>query len=113
MIGRADGGYNGLARAPQKVSGLVSFPFLLLDARLPSTYHTHTHEQGVSWSTLVFCRPSISPIPRLPPSHPAVVEWRAMTVIELTVSLFRLFDIADGTDSDVRDSWSFSYSCAL
>lgn len=24
-------------------------------------------------------------IPRLPPSHPAVVEWRAMTVIELCV----------------------------
>lgn len=24
-----------------------------------------------------------SGIPRLPPSHPAVVEWRAMTVIEL------------------------------
>jgi Protein of unknown function (DUF1688) len=24
-----------------------------------------------------------SPIPRLPPSHPAIVEWRAMTVIEL------------------------------
>lgn len=26
-----------------------------------------------------------STIPRLPPSHPAVVEWRAMTVIELSV----------------------------
>ncbi|KAF9653266.1 DUF1688-domain-containing protein [Thelephora ganbajun] len=24
-----------------------------------------------------------SPIPKLPPSHPAIVEWRAMTVIEL------------------------------
>jgi len=24
-----------------------------------------------------------SPIPRLPPSHPAIIEWRAMTVIEL------------------------------
>lgn len=24
-----------------------------------------------------------SSIPRLPPSHPAIVEWRAMTVIEL------------------------------
>ncbi|KAH9990213.1 DUF1688-domain-containing protein [Russula compacta] len=24
-----------------------------------------------------------SPIPRLPPSHPAIVEWRALTVIEL------------------------------
>jgi hypothetical protein len=24
-----------------------------------------------------------SPIPRLPASHPAIVEWRAMTVIEL------------------------------
>jgi hypothetical protein len=24
-----------------------------------------------------------SSIPRLPPSHPAVIEWRAMTVIEL------------------------------
>jgi hypothetical protein len=24
-----------------------------------------------------------SEIPRLPPSHPAIVEWRAMTVIEL------------------------------
>ena len=27
-----------------------------------------------------------SPIPKLPPSHPAIVEWRAMTVIELYVS---------------------------
>jgi len=28
--------------------------------------------------------PSVSsPIPRLPPSHPAIVEWRALTVIEL------------------------------
>ena len=26
-----------------------------------------------------------SGIPRLPPSHPAIVEWRAMTVIELYV----------------------------
>jgi hypothetical protein len=35
-----------------------------------------------------------STIPRLPPSHPAVVEWRAMTVIELSVSpLFVLFDM--------------------
>lgn len=25
------------------------------------------------------------PIPKLPPSHPAIVEWRAMTVIELCV----------------------------
>lgn len=24
-----------------------------------------------------------SKIPRLPPSHPAIIEWRAMTVIEL------------------------------
>jgi len=24
-----------------------------------------------------------SPVPKLPPSHPAIVEWRAMTVIEL------------------------------
>jgi len=24
-----------------------------------------------------------SPIPQLPPSHPAIIEWRAMTVIEL------------------------------
>jgi hypothetical protein len=24
-----------------------------------------------------------SPIPRLPPSHPAIVEWRAITIIEL------------------------------
>ena len=24
-----------------------------------------------------------SQIPKVPPSHPAVVEWRAMTVIEL------------------------------
>ena len=29
------------------------------------------------------CYPDDSGIPRLPPSHPAVVEWRAMTVIEL------------------------------
>ncbi|KAF8839457.1 DUF1688-domain-containing protein [Paxillus ammoniavirescens] len=29
------------------------------------------------------CYPDESGIPRLPPSHPAVVEWRAMTVIEL------------------------------
>ncbi|KIJ62080.1 hypothetical protein HYDPIDRAFT_182886 [Hydnomerulius pinastri MD-312] len=29
------------------------------------------------------CYPDRSGIPRLPPSHPAVVEWRAMTVIEL------------------------------
>ena len=27
-----------------------------------------------------------SQIPKLPPSHPAIVEWRAMTVIELYVS---------------------------
>lgn len=26
-----------------------------------------------------------SGIPRLPPSHPAIVEWRAMTVIQLCV----------------------------
>ncbi|THH09690.1 hypothetical protein EW145_g1819 [Phellinidium pouzarii] len=31
-----------------------------------------------------------SSIPRLPPSHPAIVEWRAMTVIELYV-LYSLF----------------------
>ena len=24
-----------------------------------------------------------SSIPKLPPSHPAIVEWRAMTIIEL------------------------------
>jgi Protein of unknown function (DUF1688) len=24
-------------------------------------------------------------IPRIPPSHPAIIEWRAMTVIELYV----------------------------
>ena len=24
-------------------------------------------------------------IPKLPPSHPAIIEWRAMTVIELYV----------------------------
>ncbi|KAF9219204.1 DUF1688-domain-containing protein [Gyrodon lividus] len=29
------------------------------------------------------CYPDGNSIPRLPPSHPAVVEWRAMTVIEL------------------------------
>ncbi|KAH7882868.1 hypothetical protein F5I97DRAFT_1831757 [Phlebopus sp. FC_14] len=29
------------------------------------------------------CYPDNSDIPHLPPSHPAVVEWRAMTVIEL------------------------------
>lgn len=28
-----------------------------------------------------------SPIPKLPPSHPAIVEWRAMTVIELYVRI--------------------------
>ena len=28
-----------------------------------------------------------SSIPKLPPSHPAIVEWRAMTVIELCVSI--------------------------
>jgi hypothetical protein len=33
------------------------------------------------------CYPDESGIPRLPPSHPAVVEWRAMTVIELSVSV--------------------------
>lgn len=27
--------------------------------------------------------PNSSPIPCLPPSHPAIIEWRAMTVIEL------------------------------
>lgn len=27
-----------------------------------------------------------SGIPKLPPSHPAIIEWRAMTVIELYVS---------------------------
>ena len=26
-----------------------------------------------------------STIPRLPPSHPAIIEWRAMTVVELFV----------------------------
>jgi len=26
---------------------------------------------------------SESGIPRIPPSHPAIIEWRAMTVIEL------------------------------
>ena len=26
-------------------------------------------------------------IPKLPPSHPAIVEWRAMTVIELYVPI--------------------------
>jgi hypothetical protein len=26
-------------------------------------------------------------LPRVPPSHPAIVEWRAMTVIELSVSI--------------------------
>lgn len=31
---------------------------------------------------------SKSDIPRLPPSHPAIVEWRAMTVIELRVTPF-------------------------
>lgn len=32
--------------------------------------------------------PSVSsPIPRLPPSHPAIVEWRALTVIELCVTI--------------------------
>lgn len=30
--------------------------------------------------------PSSSSIPRIPPSHPAIIEWRAMTVIELYVS---------------------------
>ncbi len=28
-------------------------------------------------------------IPKLPPSHPAIIEWRAMTVIELYVPLAR------------------------
>ena len=28
---------------------------------------------------------SESGIPRIPPSHPAIIEWRAMTVIELFV----------------------------
>ena len=28
---------------------------------------------------------SESGIPRIPPSHPAILEWRAMTVIELYV----------------------------
>lgn len=28
-----------------------------------------------------------SGLPRVPPSHPAIVEWRAMTVIELWVNL--------------------------
>ena len=28
---------------------------------------------------------SESGIPRIPPSHPAIIEWRAMTVIELYV----------------------------
>ena len=28
---------------------------------------------------------SDSGIPRIPPSHPAIIEWRAMTVIELYV----------------------------
>ena len=29
-----------------------------------------------------------SGIPKLPPSHPAIIEWRAMTVIELYVRRF-------------------------
>lgn len=28
-----------------------------------------------------------SNIPRLPPSHPAIIEWRALTVVELYVSI--------------------------
>lgn len=32
-----------------------------------------------------FYRNEDSTIPKLPPSHPAIVEWRAMTVIELYV----------------------------
>ena len=32
-----------------------------------------------------------SGLPRVPPSHPAIVEWRAMTVIELWVSFPSLF----------------------
>ncbi|CCM00360.1 uncharacterized protein FIBRA_02390 [Fibroporia radiculosa] len=39
----------------------------LRDGALPANFYPH----------------SDSPIPRLPPSHPAIVEWRAMTVIEL------------------------------
>ena len=30
-----------------------------------------------------FSTVSESGIPRIPPSHPAIIEWRAMTVIEL------------------------------
>lgn len=29
-----------------------------------------------------------SGLPRVPPSHPAIVEWRAMTVIELYIFTF-------------------------
>jgi hypothetical protein len=34
-----------------------------------------------------------SPIPKLPPSHPAIVEWRAMTVIEL-YALFKSLSLS-------------------
>ena len=30
---------------------------------------------------------SATGLPKLPPSHPAIIEWRAMTVIELCVFL--------------------------
>ena len=30
-----------------------------------------------------FTTVSESGVPRIPPSHPAIIEWRAMTVIEL------------------------------
>lgn len=52
---------------------LVDFGVLTLKTdALPSSFYPHTS----------------STIPRLPPSHPAIIEWRAMTVIELCVQAY-------------------------
>ena len=101
MGGRGCGGYDGVARVPQR---LVTFLVL-------SSFSNHrrislTHTTGgllVDFGVLKLRPDVLSPeylpdgsiIPRLPPSHPAVVEWRAMTVIELSVSSpLVLFDMA-------------------
>lgn len=106
MVGRGCGGYDGVARVPQRLA-----TFLVLSSFSNHRRISLTHTTGgllVDFGVLKL-RPDVLPpeylpdrstIPRLPPSHPAVVEWRAMTVIELSVSPLFVFDMApDGNDA--------------
>jgi len=106
--GRGDRGHDGVTRVSQW--SVVPRVLFVVDT------HSRTHAIGgllVDFGVLTLRSGVLSPehfqdgsaIPRLEPSHPAVVEWRAMTVIELFVPPFLSPDACSSRSQRSHRRW--------